>query len=117
VCMLPDDDPSAGPCIAYSFVLWELNLCDEIITTTTKRGAKETNNMPKYDADGDTPRGCCTHCGGALRPVGTSRKRGKAHPDWGSRSLHKRCWRELKETKEGRKWTSRARHAPYTFGV
>ena len=94
------------------FVYWNNN------NNNKKRREKiNKHNMPKYDADGDTPRGCCTHCGGALRPVGTSRKRGKAHPDWGSRSLHKKCWRELKDTEEGRKWTSRARHAPYTFGV
>ena len=38
----------------------------------------------------------CWHCGGKLKPIGTSRKNGAAHDDWDDRYLHKRCWIELK---------------------
>ena len=38
----------------------------------------------------------CLHCGKALRPIGTSRKNGKAHDDWATRKYHKKCWVEIK---------------------
>ena len=37
----------------------------------------------------------CHECGKALVPIGYSRFNGKAHQDWGSRSLHKKCWRKI----------------------
>ena len=40
-----------------------------------------------------TPHGRCRRCGGALVPIGSARKGGKAtHSDWESRTLHKQCW-------------------------
>ena len=58
--------------------------------------------MPKFTNDNDdgTPKGECEHCGGTLRPVGHARKKGKAHRDWGNRTLHKKCWRQLRQAGE-----------------
>lgn len=45
----------------------------------------------------------CSHCGKPLVSIGTSRKNGKAtHNDWGTRTLHKKCWMELKDYKSNR---------------
>ena len=41
----------------------------------------------------------CEHCDKPLTPIGTSRKNGKNHNDWYSRTLHKKCWKELEDTK------------------
>ena len=37
----------------------------------------------------------CHHCGERLVPVGSNRANGAAHRDWASRTLHKKCWREI----------------------
>ncbi len=37
----------------------------------------------------------CHHCGERLVPVGSSRANGAAHRDWATRTLHKKCWREI----------------------
>ncbi len=42
----------------------------------------------------------CWHCGGKLVPVGTSRRNGFKHDDWGGRYLHKKCWKELRYRQE-----------------
>jgi hypothetical protein len=34
----------------------------------------------------------CTRCNNILQVVGNSRKNGKKHDDWESRSMHKKCW-------------------------
>lgn len=35
----------------------------------------------------------CIECGKTLVAVGNARSNGKPHNDWGSRKLHKKCWR------------------------
>ena len=57
--------------------------------------------MPKYDHT-VTPKGTCTHCGGALKPIGYARDKGKKHHDWRNRTLHKKCWKEIKKEEEGK---------------
>jgi hypothetical protein len=42
----------------------------------------------------------CEHCSRALRPIGYSRLNGKDHADWDTRTLHKKCWLELKKEEE-----------------
>lgn len=41
----------------------------------------------------------CSKCGKELKSVGTSRKNGKDHPDWETRNMHKKCWKEEEEKK------------------
>ena len=36
----------------------------------------------------------CTYCGNNLVPIGDDRANGKDHPDWDTRTLHKKCWIE-----------------------
>ena len=57
--------------------------------------------MPKYDRAA-TPKGTCTHCGGALKPIGYARDKGKKHHDWRNRTLHKKCWKEIKKEEESK---------------
>ena len=42
----------------------------------------------------------CEKCGKPLRAIGTARKNGKNHPDWDSRNLHKKCWKEEETLKK-----------------
>lgn len=37
----------------------------------------------------------CKKCGKSLVAIGHSRKNGKDHSDWKSRSYHKKCWKIL----------------------
>ena len=38
----------------------------------------------------------CVKCGKTMPAIGTARKRGKrTHGDWKTRTLHKKCWKEL----------------------
>ena len=46
------------------------------------------------------PKGKCAKCGKALVAVGKSRENGKDHRDWKTRSLHKKCWKEVQEDEE-----------------
>ena len=40
----------------------------------------------------------CTWCGKTLVPIGTSRQGYTGNQsDWGSREMHKKCWKERKE--------------------
>ena len=55
--------------------------------------------MPKHDRTA-TPKGHCTHCGNALKPIGYARSKGKKHNDWRNRTLHKKCWKEIKKAEE-----------------
>lgn len=49
----------------------------------------------------------CQHCGNPLVPIGTSRKNGKVtHNDWSTRTLHKKCWMELKDYNRKIRWNS-----------
>ena len=42
------------------------------------------------------PARICTHCHKALVSIGNERKNGKAHNDWNTRTLHKKCWKETR---------------------
>ena len=53
--------------------------------------------MPKHLRTSVFVKGTCYHCGKALRPIGHSREKGKPHNDWASRTLHKKCWKVLKQ--------------------
>ena len=37
----------------------------------------------------------CKHCGRPLVAIGDERTNGKAHKDWNTRVLHKKCYREI----------------------
>ena len=39
----------------------------------------------------------CTHCGGKLVAFGNARSNGKNHDDWTGRTLHKKCWKEIRD--------------------
>jgi hypothetical protein len=40
----------------------------------------------------------CEHCGRPLVAIGRARVGGKAtHDDWDTRTLHKKCWREIQQ--------------------
>ncbi len=44
----------------------------------------------------------CTYCEKPLVPIGLARKKGKSHPDWLSRKMHKKCYISYKsERHEG----------------
>ena len=53
--------------------------------------------MPKHLRTSVFVKGTCYHCGKPLRPIGYSREKGKPHNDWASRTLHKKCWKVLKQ--------------------
>ena len=40
----------------------------------------------------------CSMCLKPLKAIGYARKNGKPHADWHTRTLHKKCWKEQKET-------------------
>ena len=42
-------------------------------------------------------RRICFACGRVMPAVGSSRKNGKRHRDWGGRTLHKKCWKLSRE--------------------
>ena len=42
-------------------------------------------------------RRLCCSCWKVMPSIGYSRSNGKAHDDWDTRFLHKKCWRELME--------------------
>lgn len=60
--------------------------------------------MTAHDKSKECPRGKCEECGRPLVAVGFARKGGRAHPDWGTRKLHKRCWLKLKREEERSVW-------------
>lgn len=47
-----------------------------------------------------TSEDLCKHCGTKLMPIGNSRINGRAHNDWDTRKLHKKCWLDLKKDDE-----------------
>ena len=49
--------------------------------------------MPQQHSE-QQPARICMHCHKALVSIGHERKNGKAHNDWNSRTLHKKCWKE-----------------------
>eukprot|EP00835_Amoeboradix_gromovi_P003052 NODE_189_length_15604_cov_0.314802.p7 type:complete len:125 gc:universal NODE_189_length_15604_cov_0.314802:9186-9560(+) len=44
--------------------------------------------------------GCCHSCKRRLVAIGYDRVNGRDHPDWESRTLHKKCWMELRDSEE-----------------
>lgn len=42
----------------------------------------------------------CQYCNSKLVPIGTSRRNGKGHDDWDTRSLHKKCFKKIHQNLE-----------------
>ena len=51
--------------------------------------------MNDHEEQPPPPKPKCKHCGRPLVPIGDRRWNGKAHKDWDSRVLHKKCYKEL----------------------
>ena len=49
--------------------------------------------MPELLDSKDRVQKLCTHCNKAIVSFGRARKNGKPQKDWGSRPLHKKCWK------------------------
>ena len=101
----------------YFFILFVYQLAfvsSSILCGVTEKGEKNTKplkphmnmtNTPLltkpdfFDDDGSPskPRSNkCVKCGKTMPAIGTARKRGKrTHGDWKTRTLHKKCWKEL----------------------
>ena len=51
--------------------------------------------MNDHEEQPPPPKPRCKHCDRPLVAIGDKRANGKAHKDWDSRVLHKKCYREL----------------------
>lgn len=69
--------------------------CDPMVHKRPKEEPVQQSEQvfPPYATK--TPKGKCTHCGRTLVAIGRSRDGGAKHNDWSSRTLHKKCWKEL----------------------
>ena len=52
----------------------------------------EDNPEENYTEKFEDGKLICNLCDKRLVAIGHSRKNGKPHPDWPSRSYHKKCW-------------------------
>ena len=68
---------------------------------TKDNDSHRTSTKPRSKATHQPQKQLCEKCGKTMPAIGTARKRGKrTHGDWVSRTLHKKCWKELR----GRWW-------------
>jgi hypothetical protein len=62
---------------------------------TEDNNSRRISTKPRSKAT-PQPKQMCVKCGKTMPAIGTARLRGKrTHGDWKSRTLHKKCWREL----------------------
>jgi hypothetical protein len=64
-------------------------MCDQEISYLGKEAVLKRNKKKLKK-----PSGKCKYCNKPLRAVGSARKNGANHKDWGTREYHKKCWKE-----------------------
>ena len=79
------------------FISHESYIYQDTKTTMVRVGKRRKRSSQKTRSrNGKWSGRVCKECGGPLKVVGRDRKNGvQHHGDWLSRSMHKKCYREL----------------------